>query len=339
MSKIVELNDSLFESSFQERSINEVLLGLNKQEIGFLVASMETGKGYLCLSIAYELTTTYPFVEVTRNNGPKKVLYWCVEDGISVVAERVRNHFEVMENAMSSVIQSGLQLFEGEPICCSGDASNTDVLAAADNLMKLTEAAKEYDIVIIDTIREAVGTADEVKDDLTIKLALQTLAKNADVAVLVCHHLKKAPQAGLEKVTSVSASGFSRTLANSRIQLFMDKDAKQNKTTLSHIKANNLQLNNRLSGKVLKWTDSSLLISKDFELTRSEYRVSSPEEAELVTPKRAYVPKVIADEEPTVVNIDEAELSEAATKKAKPTSTISDKEKDELAKWLKNQNN
>ena len=28
-----------------------------------------------------------------------------------------------------------------------------------------------------------------------------------------------------------------------------------------------------------------------------------------------------------------------ATKKAKPTSTISDKEKDELAKWLKNQNN
>ena len=138
---------------------------------------------------------------------------------------------------------------------------------------ELIEHAKNFDLLVIDTMRESMGCLDEVEDDVIAKLLLQRIAKEANCALLLTHHLTKASSRGEEEITSVSGSGYSQTLANSRLQFALHKDKKGKTLKLSHIKGNNLELEDRLDGMPLTW-------SKGGVLTRASYTFDSKPEKE-----------------------------------------------------------
>ncbi|NMS64518.1 AAA family ATPase, partial [Vibrio parahaemolyticus] len=114
---------------------------------------------------------------------------------------------------------------------------------ASSALEKLIATAKGYDLVVIDTLRDAIGSADVVDDDYYIRIALERLANEANVAVLVVHHPTKDVSRGKEIINSVSGSGLSSTLSKSKLHLYLDqlidkKDGTVQETRLRHIKAN-----------------------------------------------------------------------------------------------------
>lgn len=345
MSNIINLTLESLNPLIDSFNAEQVLAGLSKKEIGFLIATPDTGKGYLSLSIAYELATQLPILGVSGSKEPLKTLYWACEDSNGATATRILNHFSSISPEMTKRIQENVSLYGADaPICCSSRLLNSQANKEAEAArMELVEAAKDYDLLIIDTLREAIGTASEVDDDLLVKMVLKEIADKANVAILAVHHLTKAATKGQEQITSVSASGFSTTLATSRLQLLLEKEESKSKkvTKLSHIKGNNLSEGQKSRGVELSWSDMSLVYGNteafqvltdvgynpepqahDFDLSDLE-----DEPLEELEPKTTF----LADS-----NIPE-HISQFSKQQAQLAKEKNDKEKAEYAEWLAKQ--
>lgn len=233
-----------------------ILKGLSKKRLGFIVSAPDVGKGYLCLSIAYEMATDMRLLGLKASNEHFKTLYWPIEDGVEEIAKRMLEHMKAMPDDVTSLISQNVMLWSGTEALCNV-RNGYDVASDSEARLSLIEACKGVDLLIIDTLREAVGNADEVDDDHLVKEVLQHIANEADVAILLVHHLTKAAVRGTEKISNVSGSGFSKTQANSRMHLYLEKN--DDKFTLSHIKANYVNKTEKLNQEPLKWTDESLL--------------------------------------------------------------------------------
>lgn len=245
-----------------------ILKGLSKKRLGFIVSGPDVGKGYLCLSIAYELACDINLLDLKASNQPLKTLYWPIEDGVEEVAKRMLSHMQFFPEHIKKEISRNVSLWDSStPLCQLRNGNEVPGSEIARN--ELITACQNFDLLIIDTLREAAGNADEVEDDQTIKSIIQEIAVKGDIAVLVVHHLTKAVIRGAEKITNVSGSGFSRTQANSRMHLYLEKiEQKQPNEPilrLSHIKANYIPKAERLQQYPLTWTGSSLLCSKAFD--------------------------------------------------------------------------
>jgi RecA-family ATPase len=322
--------DSLKE--FSSRTEEEVLLGLSKGKVGYIISVPDSGKGYLCLSIAYELATTIPIIGLSTGLTPKKVLYWPIEDGLGEVAKRITKHLSIIDPSVIDLIKNNLSLWKSdEAISCSKRLISSAVDSeVTNNRNVLIEAAKDFDLVIIDTLREAAGTADEIEDDLQVKIALNEIAKKADVAILATHHLTKAAARGNEKVTSVSGSGFSKTLANSRMQLHLIKEDVKGKTRtlLTHIKANNIPQDNRFSEQLVDWSYNNLPFCRKDGLEELLIGTSSAVKNN--------------DDEPVSFSMKDIKLSKESIRKAKAvknkTGVFTDQDENAYEKWIKNKN-
>lgn len=244
-----------------------ILKGLSKKRLGFIVSGPDVGKGYLCLSIAYELACDINLLNLKTSEKQLKTLYWPIEDGVEEVAKRMLSHMERFPAHIKDEISKNVSLWDSSTPLCQLRNGN-EIPGSEVARQELINACQNFDLLIIDTLREAAGNADEVEDDQTIKSIIQEIAVEGDIAVLVVHHLTKAVIRGTEKITNVSGSGFSRTQANSRMHLYLEKiEQKQNNEPilrLSHIKANYIPKAERLQQYPLMWTETSLLCSKTF---------------------------------------------------------------------------
>jgi len=260
MTNIVDIDLSKKEQRKKNKQ-PEVLHGLPKGKFGFLISTPDTGKSYTCLSIAYEISTGISLLGLSTESTPRKVLYWPIEDGEPETMDRVVQHLSNFNNSSVELIQQNLKLYSMEDfICHPMDVSS---YLQTSNLDTLISEGRGFDLIIIDTIREASGACDEVKDDRIIKMSLQRLAKETNAAVLVTHHLTKEASRGNETITSVSGSGLSETLANSRYQLLVQRNSKKIKDTdysMSHIKKNYVPKSKILQQQPLHWTEYSLPI-------------------------------------------------------------------------------
>ncbi len=257
----------LVKSKLIETSLNQdkdwLLKGLRRGNIAFLIAPPDSGKGYVCLSLAYELATGLDLLGIRHDESPPlKTLYWPVEDAVENTSDRILEHFQRISESYQTVFEKYISLYDSsEPIACSGKLLNSPV---ANSVMKakegLIKAASNYDLLIIDTIREAMGSADEVNDDYIINSTLKEISDKAGVSILAVHHPTKNVARGVESVSSVSASGLSYTIANSRLHLYLSKKKNKDKTEehrLMHVKANFLNHKERID-TVLKWTENSI---------------------------------------------------------------------------------
>lgn len=258
MTNIVDIDMSKRDQHKKSKA-PEVLHGLPKGKFGFLISTPDTGKSYTCLSLAYEMATGIHLLGLSTNSEPKKVLYWPMEDGESETMERVIMHLSHFGQPYVELIEKNLKLYNMEDSICHPMEVSTYLQNT--HLDTLIAEGKGFDLIIVDTIREASGACDEVKDDRVIKMALQKLAKETGSAVIVTHHLTKEAARGNEPITSISGSGLSETLANSRYQLLVQRHQKKTKDTeysLSHIKKNYVPKNKVLTQQPLHWTEYSL---------------------------------------------------------------------------------
>jgi len=330
LSKLISITDESL-NTFSKTNEDEVLLGLSKGKVGYIISVPDSGKGYLCLSIAYELATTIPIIGLSTTLKPKSVLYWPIEDGLGEVAKRITKHLSIIDPSVTELIKENVSLWESdEPISCSTKLMGTSVdIEASKNRNTLIENAKNFDL-LINTLREAAGTADEVDDDLQVKIALNEIAKKADIAILATHHLTKAASRGTEKITSVSGAGFSKTLANSRMQLQLGSADEKGKsqTFLTHIKANNIPQDKRFKNQLVKWSQNSLPFCKKDGIEELLVATKAPIEFDEV--------------EPVSISMKDIELSNESIKKAKTmkkkSSVFTEKDGDEYEKWLSRQN-
>jgi hypothetical protein len=196
-------------------------------------------------------------------------------------------------------------------------------------------------LLIIDTLREAAGNADEIEDDQVVKSIIQEIAVKGDIAVLVVHHLTKAVIRGTEKVTNVSGSGFSRTQANSRMHLYLEKIQQKHPhesvLKLSHIKANYITKSERLQQFPLKWTDASLLCAQRFDEKLNNFYGLDSEEVLTKIDTDLDIDSVLAnkreiiEEDPKEITIGLQQLSNFSSQKraekAKEDELVSDQDR------------
>lgn len=324
-----------------------VLKGLSKKRLGFIVSGPDVGKGYLCLSIAYELASNLNLLSLKTSDKPLKTLYWPIEDGVEEVAKRMLSHMQFFPDHIKEEISKNVSLWDSStPLCQLRHGVEVPGSEIARN--ELIHSCRNFDLLIIDTLREAAGNADEVDDDQIIKSIIQEIAVKGDIAVLVVHHLTKAVIRGTEKITNVSGSGFSRTQANSRMHLYLEKiEQKQPNEPilrLSHIKANYISKAERLQQYPLMWTKSSLLCSKGFaenaEISKGSISASGVEKidknsdvAELLATRRE-----IIEEEPKEITIGLQPLSNFSIQKRleqeKEDELVTDDDREKLRAFI-----
>lgn len=335
MSKIISVTfDSI--NKLASEQLNEVLPGLSKKSYGFVIGNPGAGKGYFFLSLAYELTTNIKLLGLSKQSTPIKVLYWPVEEGVNTVAKRIKKHTTKISAEVAQLIESNFSLYDSlDPICSRRNETNLTHIINS-NRQELISAASNYDLLIIDTIREASGSCHEVEDDLSIKMVLQEVARNADVAVLVSHHPTKDVMRKKEVLTTVSGSGLSLTQANSRFSLFIDTVESKNKknTELSHLKYNNVSQNNILSRKLVNWDSSSLMFIDNEMLKLFKSNIH--------TKKVKYSNKAVGSDSsknqeeliPNSINLDDVFASSESTKTKNLNSAVNKETLDEYSMFL-----
>ena len=257
---------------------NFVFKGLKKNRCAFILSPPDVGKSHFCLSMAIELTTKLRIFNLKKDNQPLKVIYWPIEDGIDVAAERLCNVLDSFDNATQTLIEKNLHLLDSElPIASSSgyrgsDQYFSDAETNRKALINIIKKAK-CDVLIIDTLREAVGSADEVEDDYHIKNIVDEVANEADSSIVLVHHVTKNVAKGNEKLSSVSQSGLSRLGSKSKLHFSLFKD-KDEQVTLHFTKANYLKSEERKSIQ-LGWNESGLLVPNDTPLKNYSEEESS----------------------------------------------------------------
>ena len=291
--KIYELTQDNFDDAYIQKQANQILKGLGKGEIGIILSMPDMGKGYTCLSLAYELALQKPLLGLySENNRSSKVLYWPAEDKAVTALNRVSLHFDFFQSDIRDKLAQQVQIVDHPDIGCSQHATKDRKVEVEKHINNFIELAKEYDLVIIDTLREAFGDADEVIDDMSVKNTLQKIALEADVAIVATHHITKAAARGEERISNVSGSGFSRTLANARWQLALHeiKDKKKTIRVMSHVKANNVSQNDRFNDIPYSFTPTSMcitplnLLSEIVTMSYSDSNDITPPEEMIIDP-------------------------------------------------------
>ncbi|MEL4252610.1 AAA family ATPase [Shewanella xiamenensis] len=255
----------------QKNTKDFVLMGLQRKCIGLLVAPPDTGKSYFSISLGYELATTLPIIGLTEQSISQNVVYWPLEDGVAIASDRIQKSLDTFSADNQKLIGAHFFLYEGEtPICSSKRLINTpEYQLVNEEKNRLIEKLIQVkaDLLIIDTLRESIGSADEVEDDYQVKMVLEEIAHKANCAILAIHHPTKSVSRGSEDVSTVSPSGFSLLGSKSKLHLYLKKTHKKDITNLELIfsKANYIDMELR-AVRSLYWAANSMLHANNLDL-------------------------------------------------------------------------
>ncbi|WP_210498812.1 AAA family ATPase [Vibrio crassostreae] len=245
-----------------------VLSGLSKKSHGFLLGAPSIGKTHLMLSMAYECATGAGIVGLLHGTNPVRVLYVAAEDGTNRIFSRGKTHIAAFSDEQLELLSENLSFTELDYPLLTVNGGDANSMLSLSNLIAL---AKDYDIVFIDTIRKAIGTAREVQEDTFVDAMLTRLANEADVAVLCSHHLKKTQVTkgkDRESVDTTGGSGLSVTQQTSKYHLLLEQVSK-GKLSLYHSKDNYVP-----EDRVILESDKRELRWDDFKILRATGRDS-----------------------------------------------------------------
>ncbi len=218
-----------------------VLPGLSKGKVGFLNGPPNIGKSYLLQTLAYEVALAKPLVNLIDKKTARKqrVLFLCQEDGLDGFLSRALNQIRIFSEKELGLLEENLTPGTLHYSLINRSA-NDKMCNIQVNL--LIEKAKQYDLVIIDTARKVMGNAREVEEDKLFEDVLDKIAIEADVAVLVSHHLTKLHADRKQKldINATGGSGLSSTQASSKyhLTLYYGDDKNGETTKLWHTKFN-----------------------------------------------------------------------------------------------------
>ncbi|WP_409589904.1 AAA family ATPase [Vibrio jasicida] len=220
---------------------NFVIPGLSKKKVGFLNGPPNIGKSFLLQTLAYEVALAKPLVGIidSETANPLKVLFLCQEDGLDGFLSRAESQIQIFSQEELKVLQEQLV---PAVMPYSLINRNPEDPKCKFQVEMLINDAKNYDLVIIDTARKVMGNAREVEEDKLLEDVLDQVANEADVAILVSHHLTKLHADRKQKldINATGGSGLSSTQASSKyhLTLYYGDDKGHATTKLWHSKYN-----------------------------------------------------------------------------------------------------
>lgn len=224
--------------------INEIFPGFGVGEVGLLYGPPSIGKTNLALSLCYELTLNIPFVGLAKTKGSsKRVLYVPFEDKEPNLNSKILEQIQpLLSKAQCRQFEDNFALYlDFDPLVGPLQSPN----GLLPTVEKLAEAAANYDLLVLDTARSCLGSLDEVVGDRLLHRSLEYIAQQANVAVLLCHHLTKVQVSDSGEVNSTGGSGLSVTQSSSKFHLLVHEvqlknSKKEKQLALQHTKANYL---------------------------------------------------------------------------------------------------
>lgn len=267
MSNIVPFTFKNAEKYRRTNTIDEIFCGLGRGEWGFVLAGPYMGKTNLAVSLCIEASIGKNIIGLLpASPQQRKVLFVPYEEGMANIYERFYSVSSDLPVHDRETFESNFSLYSDfEPLLSKG----TQYTSPNSSFSKLTEEAKGFDLIIIDTARSAMGDMDEVLDDPTFKMMIKKLASETTAAVLILHHLtKNQTRSRGDEVNPTGGSGLSSTQSESKYHLYL----KMNKDTLTliHTKATYAKERDKLkdsSPLKLQYTRSGMLVSDRLDLS------------------------------------------------------------------------
>lgn len=233
--------DTLLTSTANE-DMNFTLKGLLSGHIGMLIAAPNVGKSHLALCIAMEHASSMTLLGMSAASKPAKTLVVSSEDGAGVIQERMKEKLLSCTPSLKNELKSNLHFMTDlEPIVIPPESSQMEQAEHKRYLEQLTETFSQFDLVIIDTVTEAIGRCEEVKHDRLIKNVFQTLAMQSGASLLLVHHVNKDEIRGNQEITMASGAGLTSIMRLTKC-LFTLK-AKKESLSIKYLKSNYLPSN------------------------------------------------------------------------------------------------
>lgn len=247
---VVPFSFAKAQENTREKSIEEVFVGLGKGEFGFLLGPPNLGKSNLSLSLCYEAVTATKIIGlIPDHSNPKRVLYVPYEDKLANTNTRIVSHSSVLTDSQCLLIEENFAYYNNFSPLLSifGNQSHSDDLFKP--VKDLIDAAKDFDLVVLDTARGLLGAWDEVKGDSLFRQTMNDIASKADVAILINHHLTKVQSGKLDEVNSTGGSGLSTSQSESKFHIFLYTERpkgheKKGQLCLKHTKHNYIKPEN-----------------------------------------------------------------------------------------------
>ena len=209
------------------------LKGLLSGHLGMLIAAPGIGKSHLAISIGMEHSSSYDFLGISARKEPKRTLIISTEDDYSILGERLTNKYSELDNSVKHEIDENLDfLAEIEPLVIPATSSPAELMNHHQYLSELKTIMKKYDLVIIDTVTEAIGACDEVKDDRLIKNTFKQLAKDSGASILLVHHVNKDEIRGKQSINMASGAGLTTIIRLAKLILSLSHDGKKSSTKI-----------------------------------------------------------------------------------------------------------
>ena len=185
------------------------LQGLLKAHIGMLIAAPNTGKSHLAMCLAIEHASSCNLLGMSSVSAPKRTLIISTEDSLGIVKVRFQDKLSNLSSSVRKELNENLHFASDLPPIVIPPESNSEAQRLHSQYLKnLVDTLKSFDLVIIDTVTEAIGECCEVRHDRLIKNTFQALAKESNCSILLVHHINKDEIRGAQKVTMASGAGL-----------------------------------------------------------------------------------------------------------------------------------
>lgn len=219
------------------------LNGLEKGDIALLVAQPFIGKSHLVMSLAIELSSSKKLTGMVKQNAPlRKTLYLSSEDGRNAVRDRVLKKNKHLSDSVQQELSQNLVFATGDipPFVIPDESTFDEHNRHKKHISGLIEQLKEFDVLIVDTVSEAIGDCDEVKHDIIIKNTFQRIAKQANCSIILVHHVNKEEIRGNQKISIASGGGLSKVmrLTKCMFALLHEEKGKKKSLILRYLKLN-----------------------------------------------------------------------------------------------------
>lgn len=218
--------------------------GLERGEIAVFAGAGGAGKSFLAQKWAMELAAGEKMTGITNfSSSPRKVLFVSFEDGKKAVQKRAVAIFRAMPTLLKKEkdIQKNLYM-------CAVRGMAPLFFAEKENTEKIQECIEffqNFDFVILDPLSR-IFCGDETNTNFSVLVAtLEKIAIEADVGILLLHHIAKNAVVDGYDDTWVGIRGGSTLITSVRCALTLSLPKRnQNSQSQEQVKLNFVKLNN-----------------------------------------------------------------------------------------------
>lgn len=237
------------------------LKGLIQGKVGLLIGAPWSAKSEISLSICIEHASSLRTLGLSVATEPRKTLYVSTEDPVSIVAGRVSDITNTLPLSVQKELDENFHFLADDEIPpFVGDFSNPEYLVHFRHLVGLF---KSYELVVIDTLSEAIGCFDEVKDDKQIKESFKRLAQESGASLLLIHHVGKEEIRGRQKITMASGTGLSSLMKLTKFLLSVSMEENGSRLEIRYQKGNYLSAEQRNNILLTKEVESRIIMSQN----------------------------------------------------------------------------